>query len=93
MAVYCYITFPSIYFALRAESLLKESPLDYKMVPVPRSISSSCGIALRLCCVDLTAAANILTQNRVETDGAFRIEEKDFSLPRLLKREGPSGEK
>jgi len=92
MAVYCYITFPSIYFALRAEAMLKQITLDFKMVPVPRSISSSCGVALRLSCADLPRATEILAQNQVETDGAFRIEEKNFSLPRLLKKEGPADE-
>ncbi|MBS3943023.1 MAG: DUF3343 domain-containing protein [Dethiobacter sp.] len=93
MAAYYYLTFPSIYFALRAEALLKDIDLAFKMVPVPRSISSSCGVALRLNCGDLPQAAEILAQNRVETDGAFRIEEKDFILPGLLKKEGPAYEK
>jgi len=47
---YCYLTFPTTYFALRSEAVLQETPLDFKLVPVPRSISSSCGTALRCSC-------------------------------------------
>jgi hypothetical protein len=33
--------------ALRAEKLLKQAGLAVKLVPVPRELSSDCGIALR----------------------------------------------
>ena len=42
-----YFTFPSIHFAIRAEKILDKENCEFKMVPVPRSISSSCGTALR----------------------------------------------
>ncbi|HAA33715.1 MAG TPA: hypothetical protein DCD97_00215, partial [Firmicutes bacterium] len=45
----CYFTFPNTHQAIRAEKALAKENLEYKMVPVPRSISSSCGIAL--CCL------------------------------------------
>ncbi len=53
MAYSCYITFPTTYFAIRAESVLKNDDYSFKMVPVPRSISSSCGTALRCSCEEL----------------------------------------
>lgn len=94
MAVYCYITFPTTYFALRAEDLLRESPLSFKMVPVPRSISSSCGTALRCLCPDLPQVEDRLLENRVEVEGTYEVEEKEFKLPRLFPRkEGPADER
>ena len=88
MARYCYITFSTTHYALRAEALLKSSPLEYKMVPVPRSISSSCGIALRCLCPDRPQVERLLKENGVETEGSYEIEEKDFSLPRLFSKKG-----
>ena len=93
MAVYCYITFPTTYFALRAEDLLRQSALSFKMVPVPRSISSSCGTALRCLCPELQQVEHYLRENRVEVEGTYEVEEKEFKLPRLFPRkEGPTDE-
>ncbi|HCS11615.1 MAG TPA: hypothetical protein DIV40_09180 [Clostridiales bacterium] len=44
---YNYITFKSVSFAMKAESILKKKGMDYKTIPVPRSISSDCGISIR----------------------------------------------
>ena len=41
MVNYCYLTFPTTYFALRSEAVLQETALAFKLVPVPRSISLS----------------------------------------------------
>jgi len=44
---YGYITFKSVSFAMKAESILKKNGLVFKMIPVPRSISTDCGISIR----------------------------------------------
>ncbi len=44
---YNYITFKYVSFAMKAESILKKKGMDYKTIPVPRSISSDCGISIR----------------------------------------------
>jgi len=44
---YGYITFKSVSFAMKAESILKKKGLVFKMIPVPRSISTDCGISIR----------------------------------------------
>ncbi len=41
------ITFPSTYQAISFEEKYKKT-LDFTLMPVPREISSSCGIAARL---------------------------------------------
>jgi len=41
------ILFPSVHFALRAEKLMKQRGIPFKLIPVPRHISSDCGICLR----------------------------------------------
>lgn len=42
------ITFPSVHHALKFEAKLKFCSLDFELVPVPREISSSCGIAAKV---------------------------------------------
>ncbi|HSW36172.1 MAG TPA: DUF3343 domain-containing protein [Candidatus Limnocylindrales bacterium] len=81
MITNCYITFSSTYFAIRAESLLTELPLSFKMLPVPRSISSGCGVALRCNCEDLPVLRNHLLINNLELEGFYRVEEKGLQRP------------
>ena len=44
---YYVILFKSISYALKAEKILKAEGIPHKLIPVPREISSDCGICLR----------------------------------------------
>ena len=44
---YHVILFDSVHHALWSEKILKEKGLPHKLIPVPRHISSDCGICLR----------------------------------------------
>ena len=74
----CYITFPTVFFAIRAEALLRKEDLPFKMVPVPRVISSSCGTALRCECCDLPLIRSILVTGQVEMENFYKIAEKNL---------------
>lgn len=41
------ILFASTHFAIRAEKLAKEKDFAVKLIPVPRHLSSDCGVCLR----------------------------------------------
>jgi hypothetical protein len=45
---YHVILFDSVHHALRSEKILKEAGIPHKLIPVPRHISSDCGICLRV---------------------------------------------
>ncbi len=81
MVYSCYITFPTTYFAIRAESVLKNEDFVFKMVPVPRSISSSCGTALRCQCEEITRIKDALIQNDLELEGFYRLREEGLRTP------------
>lgn len=76
MIVLCYITFTTPYYAIRAEKMLKDS-YSFKMVPVPRSISSSCGTALRCSCEDLEAIKDLFKECSVEYEDIHQITERE----------------
>jgi len=40
--------FPSVSYALKAEKILKAAGISHKLIPVPRHISSDCGVCLRV---------------------------------------------
>jgi hypothetical protein len=44
---YHVILFDSVHHALRSEKILKEMGVPHKLIPVPRHISSDCGVCLR----------------------------------------------
>lgn len=88
MSTACYVTFPTTYNALRAEKVLKETPYSYRMVPVPRSISSSCGTALKCSCPEIEEIKGLLIDANVEYEEIHELEEKqnNFSLKALFKK-------
>ncbi len=81
MAYSCYITFPTTFYAIRAESILKQESTAFKMVPVPRTISSSCGTALRCSCDEIGKIKYTLLQNELELEGFYRLKEEGLKTP------------
>ncbi|MEW6623721.1 MAG: DUF3343 domain-containing protein [Bacillota bacterium] len=72
------ITFPSTYQALNFEKKYKETGLKFTLRPVPREISSSCGIAAQLT-TDEISIKNLWAECRkykIETDGLFFLEKQ-----------------
>jgi hypothetical protein len=55
-----YVTFGSTYGALRAESLLRAAAISCGIVPKPREIRGSCGLAVRIDLDDAEPALAIL---------------------------------
>ena len=44
---YFVMLFKSVSYVLKAEKILKKESLPHKLIPVPKHISSDCGICLR----------------------------------------------
>ncbi|OAG27510.1 DUF3343 domain-containing protein [Thermodesulfatator autotrophicus] len=42
------LLFPSIHYVLKAEKVLKKEGLKLDLVPVPKEVSSDCGMALEI---------------------------------------------
>ena len=66
-------TFYSVTHALRFEKTLQIHSLDVKMIPVPRVISSSCGIAARFAPADIGAVNELLQSGAAEIEDLFRF--------------------
>ena len=63
MDQYNYMTFKSVSYAMKMEACLKEYDIQYKVIPVPRSISSSCGLCLRFYKDDMDKLKSIVEKN------------------------------
>jgi len=69
---YNVVLFLSVSHAIRAEKLLKACGIDCKLIPVPRHLSSDCGLCLRF----PTGRAN-------EVEKALRGILKDYTICEL----------
>lgn len=56
----CVLIFSSIHQVMRAEKLLKGKGIEIDLIPVPREISSDCGVAIELLWEDRQAALSVL---------------------------------
>jgi hypothetical protein len=59
--LYGVVLFQSISSALRAEKILKKEGIAYKLIPVPRHLSSDCGICIRFSRQDESHIREFLT--------------------------------
>ena len=57
--------FSSIHHVMRAEKLLKGRGIKVDLIPVPREISSDCGVAIELSAESKEDAFHLLEENRV----------------------------
>ena len=63
---YGVVLFYSTSGAIRAEKLTKEAGLRVKLIPVPRQLSSDCGVCLRFEWTDTNQVSSILDGAQIE---------------------------
>lgn len=66
------VTFFSVSAALHAQKLLARQDVPCEVVPVPRSVSSSCGYAMDVPCGDADALAAAMDDAGVEWATLYR---------------------
>lgn len=64
----CVILFKAVSYALKAEKILKQEGLPFKLIPVPKNISSDCGVCLLI-------AANVKEKIVATLTGKVDLEE------------------
>lgn len=68
------ILFPSVHFALRAEKKAKEKGFRIKLIPVPRHLSSDCGVCLRFFWEEKEKLSYVLEAEGVKIEGIHPLE-------------------
>ncbi|HOP47010.1 MAG TPA: DUF3343 domain-containing protein [Desulfobacteraceae bacterium] len=59
---YLVALFQSVSHVIKAERILKEAQVPHKVIPVPRKISSDCGVCIRFLPEHLQLIENTLTE-------------------------------
>lgn len=70
---YSVVIFYSTSAAIRAESLAQKVNLKVKLIPVPRHLSSDCGICLQFNNEDQQSIKEILVEKKIEYDDIYEI--------------------
>ena len=70
---YVVILFAGTSHAVRAESLLVRAGVDCRLVPVPRQLSSDCGVCVRLEPADEERALEVLAGAGLEIEGVHTL--------------------
>jgi len=70
---YAVFTFKSTSQALKAERVLKNASAEFLMMPTPRPISTSCGLAVKAAPEHLRFYQEILVNHQIEIEGAFQV--------------------
>ncbi|MBE9508553.1 MAG: DUF3343 domain-containing protein [Chloroflexi bacterium] len=71
---YAVILVYSTSYAIRAEKILHQAGIESKLIPVPRHLSSNCGVCLRIERTDAEPARQSLEDANVEIDGIRHLE-------------------
>ena len=67
----CIGIFSSIHFVLKAEKVLKKCAIEVETIPVPRKISSDCGIAISFRHEDLEQVEKLLQDKKCRVEGIY----------------------
>ena len=78
--------FNSIHRVMKAEKTLKELRLPILLIPVPRALTSDCGLAIRYAAVDRVAVESALTGAGLAPAEVYLKQAGEY-----LKIEGSSG--
>ena len=70
---YAVILVHSTSHAIRAEQLLHRAGISCKLIPVPRHLSSNCGVCLRIERTEAGAARQALEKARIEIEGIHDV--------------------
>lgn len=71
MDEYNYMTFKSVSYAMKAEAVFKKNNIKFKIIPVPRSISSSCGLCIRFYKEDRDKLISTINNNNLEYENIY----------------------
>lgn len=75
--VYGVLTFESTHHAISGEKIFKEAGLNFKTIPTPREITSSCGLSIRFDIKDLEKAKESIQGENLAIKGIYKMTKVD----------------
>lgn len=72
--------FNSIHRVMKAEKVLKEHRQEFLLIPVPRSLASDCGLAIRYAEPDHRSITAVLADDELLPELVYRFRDGSFVL-------------
>lgn len=72
------MTFGSAHRALKAEEILKEAGLPFRLLPAPKALEPFCDLVLRVDGETLAGAAGLLEEHGVKLRSVYRKEGDEY---------------
>lgn len=85
MEDFCVVTFHSTHLALKFEKTAKDRGLDIRLIPVPRQISSSCGLAGKIGENQVEAAVKLCQENYIEFEHIYKVYKDKSKTPEIIR--------
>ena len=70
------ISFESTHMAIKSEKLLLDIGLNIRIIPVPREITASCGLALKINIDDFIEVKKLLEKNKIDFLDVYIVRKK-----------------
>lgn len=80
---YCAITFPNTHSAIQAEKILERFSFSFLIMPVPRIISSGCGLAIKTSPDNYNEVLALLVKAGISIEGAYTVDKLAGSFTKL----------
>lgn len=82
---YCAVTFPNTHSALQAEKLLQKlSRFPFVVMPVPRIISSGCGLSVKTTVQCREKLIEYLAEGGISIEGVYILDKELGSVARIV---------
>lgn len=75
----CAAVLETIHYVIKGERILKRAGLKIDVIPVPREISSDCGMALEFSCQERDRVEQILVEGDVGVVGIYGLHKGQYS--------------
>lgn len=74
---FCLIVFKSTHHAMAAEKTVIKAKVEHIVVPTPKSITASCGLALKIWAKDVLSTTALLKDQGIGTFQSYEIKENE----------------
>ena len=71
---FCCLTFHNVHLAMRFEQVMQAAGSVVKLIPVPRSISASCGLAGKFAPEILEQVRQLCRENYIEYESVYLLD-------------------
>ena len=75
----CAVVLEAIHYVIKGEKILKKAGIGINVIPVPREISSDCGMALEFSCQNRDLVQQLLAEEDITVVGIYGLSKGQYS--------------